>query len=931
MTETLNPWEMGDQFDPRTISWVLDHERLGLLIAAISTASEVVTDLETTGLDEHATGLSPNWPAAARVSMASFTLPQESNPLDPRPPTYVLPLSHPEGPWAGQWVRIYRGLLEALRSSGKPITNQNLKFDMRWMTARTGVDLSAQFAWDTQIGSHLLNENASTRLKDRAPDTFGVPPWDDHDLSTPAASEKVPLMELGEYAARDTYWTWRLAVLQRTIMAVGAEGEDADPPEGPEEVEAYRLGQLAVWCAMPQARTLTEVEQRGLLMDEVWVKAHIAEYEEIRDSEWQWLTRRYADDLGEHDHEGDHDCRRCRLETEPSFAPTSLWFQAWADLAVERGDLRVAELTPGGRPKWSKSVLTRHARNGKEVAEHLLAYRKAVKRLEFLNSWMDCQTPEHTVHTTYNVGRVVTGRLSSNSPNVQQIEYALKQGFVPRPGYLIADLDYCLEGSMRILTSDLRWIPADQIEVGQKIIGFPETVGLGAGHHHSYEEAEVTSVKTLTRPSVIVLLSDGRQVRCSREHRWMTYPVGGRGPRAWTEAGNLVPGQIIPTLTEPWDEPNPVDAAYMRGFLDGEGWVTDTTVGWGQLPGPVRDEVVSCAKRLGIEMRQSNHLNNGVEQHIVTTMSESLRILGMVRPHRLLPKARQVWEGRRTYGKHQTGVQVVAVLDAGEQNVVAVGTSTRTMVVEGLLSHNSQIELRVAAHVAQCEPMIEAYRQGRDLHRMLASDTSGVPEAEVTADQRQRGKAGNFGFLYGMSAAGFMTYALDSYDVGFTAEEAEEIRSTFFTTWDGLAQWHQRVINIARRDGQITSPIGRVRRVPHIWDGNDYMASEAERQAINSPVQGFASDLMQMAAASIHGNLPGFTRVPDVHIVGTVHDSIVVEVPEDDWQRATARCMRRMLDLDPALKRLGCSLSVPLSVEAHVGSRWGLADVGVVK
>lgn len=685
MTQTLNPWATGDLFDPRTISWVVDHERLGLLISAIESCAEVVTDLETTGLDEHATGLSPNWPVAARVSMASFTLPQEDNPMDPNPPTYVLPLSHPDSPWSGQWARILSAVTSAIRQSGKPVTNQNLKFDVRWLTARTGVDISSQFAWDTQIGSHLLDENASTRLKERAPDTFGVERWDDHDLSTPGASEKVPLIELGEYAARDTYWTWRLAVLQRTIMAVGMEGEGAPPPETSDEVESYRLGQLAVWCAMPQARTLTEVEQRGLLMDEVWVKSRIAENETIRDEEFKWLINRYADDLGEHDHEGDHDCRRCRLETEPSFAPTSLWFQAWTDLAVERGDLRVAELTPGGKPKWSKSVLTRHARNGKEVAEHLLNYRKAVKRLEFLNSWMDCQTPEHTVHTTYNVGRVVTGRLSSNSPNVQQIEYALKPGFIPRPGYLIADLDY------------------------------------------------------------------------------------------------------------------------------------------------------------------------------------------------------------------------------------------------------SQIELRVAAHVAQCEPMIEAYRQGRDLHRILAADVAGISEEEVSGDQRQRGKAGNFGFLYGMSAAGFMTYALDSYDVLFTAEEAEEVRTTFFTTWDGLAQWHQRVINIARRDGQITSPIGRVRRVPHIWDGNDYMASEAERQAINSPVQGFASDLMQMSAASIHGNLPGFSRVPDVHIVGTVHDSIVVEVPEDDWQRATARCMRRMLDLDPVLKRLGCSLTVPLAVEASVGSRWGLADVGVIK
>lgn len=685
MTETLNPWAQGDLFDPRTISWVMDEGRLESLLASISTCSEIVTDLETTGLDEHATGLRASWPVSARVSLVSFTLPQQSHPLDPRPPTYVLPLSHPDSPWAGQWKEVYRRVLTAIGYTGKPITNQNLKFDMRWMTATTGVDLSSQFAWDTQIGSHLLNENASTRLKERAPDTFGVERWDDHDLSTPAASEGVPLYELGEYAARDTYWTWRLAVLQRTIMAVGDEGEDAEPPMTPEDVEAYRLGLLASWCAMPQARTLTQVEQRGFLMDEVWVKEHIAENESIRDSEYEWLISRYADDLGEHDHDGDHDCRRCRLESDPSFAPTSLWFQAWTDLAVERGDLRVSELTPGGKPKWSKSVLVRHVRAGKEVAEHLLNYRKAVKRLEFLNSWLEAVTPEGTVHTTYNVGRVVTGRLSSNSPNVQQIEYALKPGFIPRPGYLIADLDY------------------------------------------------------------------------------------------------------------------------------------------------------------------------------------------------------------------------------------------------------SQIELRVAAHVAQCEPMIEAYREGRDLHRILAADVAGISEDEVTGDQRQRGKAGNFGFLYGMSAAGFITYAVDSYDVVFTSEEAEEIRSTFFSTWDGLAQWHQRVINIARRDGKVTSPIGRVRRVPHIWDGNEYYAAEAERQAINSPVQGFASDLMQMSAASILGNLPGYSRVPDVHIVGTVHDSIVLEVPEDDWQRATARCMRRMLDLDPVLKRLGCTLTVPLAVEATVGTRWGLSDVGVIK
>ena len=105
----------------------------------------------------------------------------------------------------------------------------------------------------------------------------------------------------------------------------------------------------------------------------------------------------------------------------------------------------------------------------------------------------------------------------------------------------------------------------------------------------------------------------------------------------------------------------------------------------------------------------------------------------------------------------------------------------------------------------------------------------------------------------------------------------------------------------------------------------------AERMGINSPVQGFASDIMQIASASIEGTLPGYEPVPDVRIVATVHDSIVAEVPEDDWKRATGRMMRRMLDVEPVLRRMGCDLDVPLGVEAVVGTRWGLGDVGTIQ
>ena len=96
-------------------------------------------------------------------------------------------------------------------------------------------------------------------------------------------------------------------------------------------------------------------------------------------------------------------------------------------------------------------------------------------------------------------------------------------------------------------------------------------------------------------------------------------------------------------------------------------------------------------------------------------------------------------------------------------------------------------------------------------------------------------------------------------------------------------------------------------------------------------MQSFASDLLLTAAASIEGNLPGYDPVPDVRLLATVHDDLVAEVPEDDWKRATARMMRRMLDLDPVLHRLGCNLDVPLAVTAKVGTRWGKEDVGIIK
>lgn len=657
---------MADDFRPESIVWVLNDDSMSALSDAISTCIEAVVDLETTGLDPWAAGEPhKNGGVPARIVLASFTLPQEDDPVPVLPTTWVVPLSHPESPWLGSWRQVMHRLALKIRTNDVPLVNQNVKFDCRWIYAQTGVDLSPCIVWDTQVSSHLLDENASTKLKERAPATFEVDRWDDVDLTYPGAAEEVPLFDLGIYAARDTYWTWRLAQLHREQMFLSEETMGHEPSTA-DEVEMVRLGRLAVWCSMPTVSTLTSIEQTGLTLDEAWTReeldAHLVQGHALSSE----LGSLYV--------------LPGREEQDPSWAPTSHWFRDWTDAAVQAGDLRVAELTPTGKPRWSKNVLRRQARNGSTVAAQLLDLRSHYKKAEFLNAWLEYMTTgDHEIHASYNVGSVLTGRLSSSGPNMQQVTAALKPAFIPRPGYLFADLDY------------------------------------------------------------------------------------------------------------------------------------------------------------------------------------------------------------------------------------------------------SQIELRVAAHISGCVPMIEAFRRGDDLHTLLAAKITGKPADAVTKEERQAGKSANFGLLYMMGAYGFREYAEDVYGVVFTLEEAAAIHRAFFEMWDGMGEWHLRAIKRARDTGQVISPIGRIRRVPGIFNDETGMY---ERAAVNSPVQGFASDLMQMAAASIAGRLPGVQAVHNAILVATVHDSILIEVPADDWERITRECIDRMLNLDDVLTRLDCTLSVPLAVEAKVGTRWGMADVG---
>lgn len=777
-----DPTRQGDVFDPASIIYIDDGPALKDLVDLMPDAREIVIDLETTGLDEHATE-----PVPARIVIASITLPLEGE-EDRDPQTFIVSLSHPEAPTRGIWRSVMTTLARGIRDSGRPITNANLGFDMRWIEAHTGVDLTDQFSWDTQLSSHLLDENESTKLKVRAAATFGIDRWDDNDLSSPGAAERVPFYDLAIYAARDTYWTWRLAELHRSIMDQ-EPGEPARWPESPEEEEDYRLGDLAKWCAMPTGATLTKISQRGLLLDTEWVDDYRAKLRQQRETTLAALETRYG-----------------TLEGEPSFASGSHWFQEWTGRAVEAGDLQVMAMTPTGRPQWSKGVLTRQARAGSEAARLLLDHRQAVKLDEFLRSWLEYADENSLVHSTYHAGRVVSGRLSSSNPNLQQCSKGLKPAFIPRPGYVLAEMDF------------------SQIElrVAAFVAGCTPMID-------AYRQGRDLHIANASRSD------PDEAIRTAKAYlRWLGLP------------------------------PTRMGAEILEGIRNREGAKT------------FEGKVLALSRT---ESFRSEWARWAVGKGVVLPDN--------FRQPKLGTGQRQYLDGYWRMAGRPFIWNPGPEGDLGVDEAVSVVSST-------------------------------------DAHRL--TEVSGV----AWKPMRQKGKATGFGFIYGMGAAHFAEYAETSYGAHFTDEEAEHVRDSFFGAYPELVEWHARQETEARRWGQVVSPIGRVRRLPDVFSSDPYTASRAARMAINAPVQGFASDLMQIAAARICGTMPGTTAIPGVHPVGTVHDSLVVEVLADDWKRLVARCMRIMIDPNPILKHMGCELTVPLSVEAEVGTRWGLSDVGII-
>ena len=227
----------------------------------------------------------------------------------------------------------------------------------------------------------------------------------------------------------------------------------------------------------------------------------------------------------------------------------------------------------------------------------------------------------------------------------------------------------------------------------------------------------------------------------------------------------------------------------------------------------------------------------------------------------------------------------------------------------------SQLELRIAADYANDKTMLEIYRTGGDIHTETARLMTGG--REPTKEERSKAKAVNFGFLYGMLAKKFVSYAYNSYNTVFTNAEAEQFRALFFAKYSRLLPWHKEMEEMCEALGGVANRFGRFRKLPNIYSQQKFERLSAVRRAINTPVQGTGSDLLISAAAQLmkEHSKNGLT------IVGTVHDSILGEFWAEDEEWMVAE-IKRIMAHPAIMDEFGVTLKVPLEADVGIGP-WG--------
>jgi DNA polymerase-1 len=274
----------------------------------------------------------------------------------------------------------------------------------------------------------------------------------------------------------------------------------------------------------------------------------------------------------------------------------------------------------------------------------------------------------------------------------------------------------------------------------------------------------------------------------------------------------------------------------------------------------------------------------------------------------------------RIHTNFQMTVTATGRLSSTEPNLQNIpvrkklGAQIRRMFVAGpdmvlVDADYSQIELRILAHISDDKAMQEAFLSGEDFHTHTASKVFGVALEEVSAELRSRAKAVNFGIVYGISA-----FSL-AQDIGVFPNEAKSYMDAYLDKYHGVKNYMHDIVEKAKAEGFVNTIYGRRRYLPELKSSNFNLRSFGERVALNMPIQGAAADIIKLAMVNVHRRLKD--EKMKARLILQVHDELIVECPANE-----AETVKKILEyeMENAVK-----LTVPLTVDAHVGMSWAEA------
>lgn len=252
-------------------------------------------------------------------------------------------------------------------------------------------------------------------------------------------------------------------------------------------------------------------------------------------------------------------------------------------------------------------------------------------------------------------------------------------------------------------------------------------------------------------------------------------------------------------------------------------------------------------------------------------------------------------------------------VDPNLQNI-PVRSEEGKLIRKAFVSHNgylvsfdySQIELRILAHMAHVTNLIDAFNQGKDIHRHTAALVFGVKDEEVTPQMRSQAKAVNFGIIYGMSE-----FRL-SKDIGMSISEARDFINKYFETYPEVKTYMDEVVETCKKQGYVSTLLNRKRYIPTINDKNFMVRQQAQRYAMNTPIQGTGADILKLAMIEVDKALK--EKNLKSQMILQVHDELIFDVFEDELEEVMSLVKEKM---EHCIK-----MDVPLIVEGNYAKNW---------